>query len=189
MDLVMERMAKMTANTDNVITKEDNEKIGMKAAAAFLDKKITDLIEELAQHPSEAQQAIYKGAAQILLRNIVLPRDEMLQERSDEALKGAMTLAQGLGVSAVTQICTELQQILQQYNQHKEQVTQQVEDALRQQLEQQYAGRGIDPSQIRASMHPKYNEEMSKMEQDLNGQYIQAMDQRKEMILQQLGLV
>lgn len=189
MDLVMERMARMTANTaEPVNNDEDNEKIGMKAAAAYLDNTLADLTQELAQHPPEAQKAVFSGATKILLRNVLLPRDERLQERSDSALNGIITIAQALNAAEVSQVCAELQQILQQYNQHKDQVTQQVEEAMRGQLEQQYAGRGVDPSQIRASMHPKYNEEMSKVHQDLNGQYIQAMDQRKDMIMQQLGL-
>lgn len=188
MDLVMERMARMTANSAPVNNDEENEKAGMRLAADFLNGNVSDLAAELGKQPAEAQKSVYKGAAGILMRNITLPRDEMVKERADAALNGVMELAGALGVSSVSQLCSELQQILQQYNQHKEQVVKQLEDALRGQLEQQYAAQGIDPSQLRATMHPKYAEEMSKMQQDLNGQYLQAIDQRKDMILQQLGL-
>lgn len=189
MDLVMERMAKMTANSEPVNNDEEFEKAGMRLAADFLSGKVTDLAGELAQQPAESQKAVYKGAADILMRNITLPRDEEVKDRAEASLNGVMELAGALGVSAVSQTCSELQQILQQYNQHKEQVVQQLEEALRGQLEQQYAAQGVDPGQLRASMHPKYGEEMGKMQQDLNGQYLQAMDQRKELILEQLGLV
>ncbi len=188
MDLVMERMAKMTANAKPATNDEDNQKTGMRLAAEYLNKQLPDLAGELAKQPQDIQQAVFKGAVQTLLRNVVLPRDEMLQERSDEALSGVMNLAQALGVSAVSQSCSELQQILQQYNQHKDQVIEQLEGALVSQLEQQYAGRGADTGKLRASMHPKYHEEMAKMQQDLNNQYLQAIDQRKEIIQQQLGL-
>lgn len=188
MDLVMERMAKMTANAAPVANDEDTMKAGMRLAADFLNNQIEDLIASLVQNPPETHQAMFKGAVQTLLRNVVLPRDETLQERSEFALNGVMDIAGNLGVSAISQICSELQQILQQYGQHKEQVTKQLEGALKAQLEQQYGGRGVDPGKIRASMHPKYQEEMARMQQELNTQYNQAMQQRKDMILEQLGL-
>lgn len=188
MDLVMERMAKMTANAKPVAGDEDTMKAGMRLAADFLNNQLEDLTSALAGNPPETQQALYKGAVQTLLRNVVLPRDEMLQKRSEVALHGVMSIAGNFGVSAISQSCSELQQILQQYNKHKEQVTQQLEGALKAQLEQQYGGRGVDPGKIRASMHPKYQEEMTRMQQELNGQYNQAMQQRKDAILEQLGL-
>jgi len=188
MDLVMERMAKMTANAKTVASDEDTVKAGMRLAADFLNNQLADLPAALASSPPQEQQAMYKGAVQTLLRNVVLPRDEILQKRSEDALTGVMSIAGNFGVSAISQICTELQQILQQYDKHKEQVTQQLESALKAQLEQQYGGRGVDPGKIRASMHPKYQEEMARMQQELNGQYNQAIQQRKDTILEQLGL-
>jgi hypothetical protein len=188
MDLVMERMAKMTAATPQVSNDEDNEKVGMRLAAEFLNAPGQNLIEELAKQQPDARQAIYRGAVRTLLRNVVLPRDEVLKERSEKSLLGILDIARSLTISAITQIASELQQILQQYSQHKEQITKQLEDALLGQLKQQYAGRGVQPGKISAAMHPKYHEEMARMQQDLNGQYNQAMDQRKDLILQQLGL-
>ena len=189
MDLVMERMAKMTANAQPATSDEEIVKEGMRLAADFLGSQSGQILDRLADAPPQKQQPLFKGAVQTLLRNIVLPRDEMLKERSERALTGIMDIAGSLGVSAISQVCSEFQQILQQYNQHKEQVTKQLEDALKNQLAQQYGSRGVDPGQIRASMHPKYHDEMARMQQDLNEQYNQAMEQRKEMILQQLGLI
>ena len=188
MDLVMERMAKMTANAPEVSSDEETMKRGMRFAADYLNAKLDDLAGALAGENPKAQQAMYRGAVQTLLRNVVLPRDESLKERSDMALNGVMDIAGNLGVPSISQICTELQQILRQYNQHKEQVTAQLEDALKAQLEQQYSGRGVDRGKIRASMHPKYHDEMARMEQELNGQYNNALQQRRDTILQQLGL-
>ena len=189
MDLVMERMAKMTANAKPATSEEDIVREGMRLAADFLNSQSGQLLDKLADTPPQKQQPLFKGAVQTLLRNIVLPRDEMLKERSELALTGIMDIAGSLGVTAISQVCSEFQQILQQYNQHKEQVTKQLEDALKNQLAQQYGSRGVDPGQIRASMHPKYHDEMARMQQDLNAQYNQAMEQRKEIILQQLGLI
>ena len=188
MELVMERAAKMAEKAPAVSSDEDLVKDGMRMAAGFLDGKSSDLIAELSGQDPQNQTALFKGAAQILLRNILLPRDEMIEARNSKALGGVTTLLQAVGAEPLSQVCAEIEQILQQYNQHKEQVVSQVEDALKMQLQQQYAEKGVDPEQLTASMHPQYREEMAKMEQDLNGQYTQALDQRKEAILQQLGL-
>lgn len=188
MELVMERAAKMAANAAPVNNDEEQVKTGMKLAADYLDGKHQDIVAELAKQDPATQLPVSKGAAQILLRNIVLPRDEFLAERNNIALQGITAMIQAAGAGALTSICSELQQILQQYNQHKEQVVQQVEDGLKAQLEQQFLSKGVNPDKLTASMHPQYHEEMGKVEQDLNGQYIQALDQRKDAILQQMGM-
>ena len=188
MDLVMERAARMASNAAPTAGDEDQIKAGMRLAAEYLNGQLPDLAAELGKQSPREQLAVYKGAAKTLLRNIVLPRDEMLQERNTAALKGIQELLASVGASGLNQVCGELQKLLQQYGQHKEQVVKQLEEALLAQLEHQYAGKGVAAGQLRASMHPHYHDEMAKMEQDLNGQYTKALDQRKEMILQQSGL-
>ena len=126
-----------------------------------------------------------EGIAQTLLRNIVLPRDEDLQESGKLALQGILSLETDSG--EVQSICQELEQILAQYGQHKEQTTQQLNDAIRAQLQQQQAEGGAEPAaDINPAQHPQYHEELSKMLTSLNSQYSEAMDQRKEIILQRL---
>ncbi len=188
MDLVLERAAKMAAGAAPVSTDEEQEKQGMRLAAEYLSDQLPDLKAALKNSKPEARKAIERGAIRTLLRNIVLPRDEMLRESSEKALRGLLTVAGLLGVNSISGLCKELGQILQQYNQHREQVIGQLEDALLGQLEQQARARGIDSASLRASMHPQYQEEMAKMNEDLNDQYNQAMDQRKESIRHQLGL-
>lgn len=187
MDMVMERAAKMAANAPSVSDTDEQIKTGMRLAAEYLDQKLTDLTTELAAQPPEMQGPVSQGMLQALLRNIGLPRDEMLKERSQRALAGVQVLAGQAGAAVITATCSELQQILDQYGQHKKQVTQQLEEALLGQLKQEYMARGGNPADLNAAMHPQYGEEMAKMQGDLNNQYNQAMDQRKEMIRQQLA--
>ena len=185
MEMVLERAAKMTAETVPASDDDNLIKTGMKIAADFLNKKITDPHKELLSQAAETQTSIRKGMAQTLLRNIVLSRDENLQETGAEAIKGILLLAQNSG--EVTTICQELQQILEQYGQHKEQTTQQLKDALRSQLEQQQTAAGeSQQGTINPAMHPQYKEELAKMLTSLNNQYNDAMTQRKEVILNRL---
>ena len=155
----------------------------MKIAAEYLKNSDSDLVAALAAEPPEEKAQIQKGIAQTLLRNIVLPRDETLEAAGQAALQGILSLSKNDG--QIQSICQELAQILNQYGQHKEQTTQQLEDALKQQIQQQQMSMGQEPQDdINPAVHPKYKEELGNMLTNLNNQYNDAMNQRKEMILQ-----
>lgn len=188
MDMVMERAAKIAAEAEESGSDETAAQQGMRLAAGYLNSGEGNLQTILLEQKKEEQAAILKGMVDTLLRNIVLPRDEILLQNSAKALDAIMELASG----DVSSACSELQQLLNQYSQHKEQMLQQLEDAIRQQLEQHLAQQGTQLTEdmtINPAMHPKYQEEVDKMLTDLNGQYNEAFDQRKEMIRQQLTTV
>jgi len=186
LDMVLARAARIAAESDaQEDSGEDAVKEGMRLAAAYLNQTNGDLAASLAGQSAARQAALRRGMAQTLLRNIVLPRDEMLKARGELAIKGIIELLAAKGGAAVTAACAELGQLLGQYGKHKEQMTQQLEDALLRQLEQQYAARGAQPpARMTAAMHPKYKDELARLLLDLNDQYGQAMEQRKEMITQ-----
>ncbi len=186
MDMVMERAARMAAAAAPATDDETLVKKGMRLAADYLNGKEIDLTRELAALPPAEQGEVGKGIAQTLVRNVVLPRSKELQVSGELALHGVLTLA-GKKSEVIT-VCRELDQILKQYGQHKEQMTQQLEDAIKAQLEQQGAPRGqAGKAAMNPAMHPQYREELSRMLTGLNGQYNDAMDQRKSMILQLLS--
>ena len=185
MDMVMERAAKMAAESKDNANSDDGTLKGMRLAAEYLKTGQGNIKDVLQQEEKDEQPAILKGMTDALLRNIVLPRDEMLLESSAKALEAVAALASGQASST----CSELQQILNQYSQHKDQMVQQLNDAIRSQLEQQLAQQGTqltEDMEINPTMHPNYQEELDKMMTDLNGQYNQALDQRKETIRQQI---
>ncbi len=185
MDMVMERAAKMAADSKDNAVNDAAEKVGMRLAAEHLQKGDGSLMAMLKEQKQEDQLAILKGMSETLLRNIVLPRDEDLLESSMKALQCVAELSSG----EVSNICGEIQQILTQYSQHKEQMMQQIDDAIRNQLKQKLAEQGAELSEdvtINPAMHPQYHEEVNRVLTDLNNQYNEALDQRKDMIRQRL---
>lgn len=183
MEMVMERAAKMAAEAPEVVGNEEMVKTGMKLAANYIHTGDMDFASTLTSHSQEDQKAIKQGMAKTLLRNIVLPRDEELQRTGQTALQGILNLSQNNG--EIQTICQELAQILDQYDQHKEQSTQQLKDALKAQIQQQQMSMGRESQEdINPAMHPQFNEELGKMLTSLNNQYNDAMNQRKDMILQ-----
>jgi hypothetical protein len=186
MDMVMERAARMAARAVGQPDSQESERIGMRLAAEYIGLALDDLGQALAGQAASEQMAVRRGMAQALLRNIVLPRDEALMATGLRAMQGLVEMEQSAG--DMIAICAELKQILEQYNQHKEQIRKQLEDAVRAQLDQKLGGQpgavaggrmSMDPA-----MHPMFQKEWTRMKAELNQQYNQALDQRKEMLLQ-----
>ncbi len=183
MDLVMERAARFGKATSEELEEGEAGKRGMQLVAEYLDGKVEDLSQVLSGEKVGLQPKFRKGMIDGLLRNITLPRDEQAQARSEKCFQAILELSGG--ATDVTSTCQELVQILGQYNQHRDQVRQQMEEQFRAQYEQLMAqqtgsqgeGMNIDPSS-----QPKFREELAKAEMELNGQYTQALDQRRDMI-------
>ncbi len=182
LEMVLARAEKMAATVPDKQGDEEISKIGMRLAAGFMAGESDNLLAELEKYPQAQQPTIRRAMAKILLRNIVLPRTDELHAASDRALR---TLPLLTSSDEIVMLTDELAQILGQYNQHKEQTTQQLEDAVTSQLQQQARAQGIETDQpIDPRRHPKYQEELSNMLTNLNNQYNDAIDQRKQSIME-----
>lgn len=188
LEMVMERAARMTAEAADAPQNDDAERRGMRIAASLLNGETIDLMSYLKEQPSGEQMGVRSGMIRTFLRNIVLPREESISESSLNSLAAIQTLS---GNSAeISAICNELQQILNQYGQHREQVKQQLDQAIRNQLKQKLLEQGQaidDDMSINPAMHPQYQEEVARMSAELNEQYNEAIEQRRDAIKQRLG--
>jgi Family of unknown function (DUF6657) len=187
LDMVMERAARMAARAEDIPADQGTEQRGMRLVVDFLAGKTSELAKILEQETPSEQMAVRRGMAKALIRNIVIPRDETLMTGDLTAISGLLDL--GGPSSEMDTICTELKQILDQYSQHKEQIKQQLEDAMRAQLSQKLQEQGMAAEQtaIDPTMHPQFQEEWTRAQGDLNAQYTQAIDQRKEILQQRFS--
>ncbi|MDB4516086.1 hypothetical protein N9089_00655 [Crocinitomicaceae bacterium] len=189
MDMVMERAARLAAEAEESSGDEALANEGMRMAAAFLNGEGENLLEQLKSKAPEEQMIIRGGMARTMLRNILLPRDQEISEQSLLSLNGLQELS-GNSTDIAT-ICSELKQILEQYGQHREQVKQQFDESILNQLKMQLQQQGLavdDEMALNPTMHPQYQEEWSKASAELNNQYNDALDQRKELIGQRFGI-
>ena len=189
MDLVMERAARIGKASSEDLQKDDARKKGMQQTAEYLDGNLTSLVEKLKSEKKEVQEAVRMGMAESLLRNIILPRDEMQQERAAKASRGIIDLAGGAG--DVATICQELQQILKGYTQHREELRGQLEEQIKMQYQQllaQQAGTNGSEMNIDPAMQPKFHEEWSRIEVELTTRYNEALEQHKAQLKQRLGM-
>ena len=183
----MERAASMGHATQEEIAADEKVKDGMRMGADYLQGKEADFSDVL--EPTESSVLVKRGLVQVLLRNIVLPRDED-QQRAELAMQGLLELGKGSG--DLLSIFKDMKGILDHYQQHKKELRQQVEDAFRQQMEQAIAqqtgqaglGMKLDPA-----LHPKFQEEWSKIKSDLDEQYGKVLNQHKELVAQRFSVI
>ena len=182
LEKVMERAAAMGNATKDEIAAEERVRDGMRMGGDYLKGEEVDFSSALEQKSDSV--LIKRGLVQAFLRNIVLPRDND-QQRAEKAMQGLLELGKGSG--DLMSIFKDMKGILDHYLQHKKEIFKQVEDAFRQQMEQAVAQQGgqaglgmkVDPA-----LHPKFQEEWSRIKADLDTQYNQALDQHKDQVAQ-----
>ena len=186
LEKALERAASMGHATQEEMQAEEQVKGGMRMAADYLQGKTVDFSSVL--EAPNAADAVKKGIVLAFLRNIALPRGDENQ-RAEKAMQGLLELAKGSG--DLVSVFKDIKGILDHYLQHQKEVRQQVEDAFRQQMEQAMAqqtgqaglGMKVDPA-----LHPKFQEEWSKIKSDLDEQYSQVLKQHKELVAQRFSV-
>jgi hypothetical protein len=187
LEKVLERAASMGRASQEEIQAEEKVREGMRLAADYLQERDIDF--SMAQEATSGSALIRKGLVLVFLRNITLPRDDD-QQRAEKAMQGLLDLNKGSG--DLMTICKEMKVILNHYQQHKKEIRRQVEDAFRQQMEHALAqqtgqnglGMKVDPV-----LHPKFQEEWSRIKADLNAKYNEALDQHKKLVAQRFAVV
>ncbi|MEN8135189.1 MAG: DUF6657 family protein [Thermodesulfobacteriota bacterium] len=186
MEMVLARAARMEAEEGGEdLMAEDQVKDGMRAGAAYMRDEKTDLIAALDGCPAEGRGYFIKGVAEALLRNINLPREDEALDKAGQAMNG-LTLV-GRNHQDLLPVFADLTKILDQYRKHCEQLKEQLEANFTQmmpQLEAAMAQKTGQHMKLQPSQHPKYQEEMQKAMDDINGQYGRAIDQHKQMVVQ-----
>jgi hypothetical protein len=182
LEKVLERAATMGQASKEELASEEILKQGMRLAADYIQGQETGLVDS--QETIEKEPLFRKGLVEVFLRNIILPRDED-QQRTERAMQGLIEL--GRGSAELKTVFSEMKQIMEHYLQHKKEIRSQVEEAFRQQMEQALAqqtgqaglGMKVDPS-----LHPKFQEEWSRIKREVDEQYGQALEQHKKMVAQ-----
>ena len=186
LEKVLERAASMGRATQEEMASEERVKDGMRMAADYLSGKEVDFSGALEQTTSSV--LVKRGLVQAFLRNIVVPRDDG-QQRAEKAMQGLLDLGKGSG--DLVSIFKDMKGLLDHYMQHKKEIRQQVEDAFRQQMEQamtQQTGQAGAGMKADPGLHPKFQEEWSRIKSDLDTQYNQALNQHKDSVAQRFSV-
>ena len=186
LEKVLERAAAMGQASRQEMQAEERVKDGMRLAADYLQGKTVDFSGALGD--AADAEPVKRGIVQVFLRNIALPRGDE-NERAEMAMQGLLEMAMGSG--DLVSVFKDMKGILDHYLQHKKEIRQQVEEAFRQQMEQALAqqtgqaglGMKVDPS-----LHPKFQEEWTRVKTDLDEQYNKVLMQHKELVAQRFSV-
>jgi hypothetical protein len=186
LEKVLERAAAMGRASQEEIQADEQVKEGMRMAADYLQGKEMDLSQVM--EATVGSGLVKKGLVQVFLRNIALPRYDDLQ-RAERAMQGLLELARGSG--DLVSVFRDMKGILDHYLQHLKEVRQQVEEAFRQQMEQalsQQTGQKGLGMKVDPALHPKFQEEWTRVKSDLDDQYNKVLQQHKDLVAERFSI-
>lgn len=198
MERVMERLAAMDAAAGgedaDAASREADEREGMRKAAAYMRDELDSLTACLSGEP-QSVTAIRRGMVQTLLRNIFLPREEAQLLPAEKAMQGLVELLSddpsGSASKEWLGFLAELKKLLKQYLAHREHFKKQLSEQFAQQmemLESKLASQTGVSVKLSPEQHPKFQEEWKRVEEELDGQYKQAIEQVKQQLGEHFGL-
>ncbi len=130
LEIALEKAERLGSISKEELQVQKWEEEGKKKAAAFLKEEIESLQQGLSEIPPEYLQAALKGVSEVLLRNVMLPRDKSQWETINRSFQG---LKEVKG-SIAEQIVPQMEYILKNYEQtldsYKQQFQQQVQASL-----------------------------------------------------------
>ena len=182
-ELAMEKIDKLGEATEDERLEWKYIPEGEKLAAKYL-KHDAELSTELGKYDKKAAKYVSKGVSGVLIKNINLPRDEAGKRTNKLAMDGIKAIkTDKVRVEAV------LNQIRHVFNHHAEQGEKQLKQAyaslksdFQAKVEQALRQQGASMSGVRIDIEkqPQFQEEWRKMKIQLEGQYLQLLDEYKQ---------
>ena len=183
LDIAREKIEKLEKATDEERLKWKYVPEGEKLAVKYL-KQGCNLVVEMSQYEENIRKYIIEGAADILTRNINLPRDDSARKNNRKAMDGLKNLkSDKVGVENVFSKIRYVfnhyteqgeQQRRQAYERLKTEVEARVQEKLRQQLVSFVAG------SIDVERQPQFQEEWRRIQAQLDSQYLKHLDEYKQ---------
>jgi hypothetical protein len=182
-EIALEKAEKIGEATDEERLRWKHLPEGEKLAARYLKQNL-NLVSELGNFDQSIVRYIKEGAAEILLRNIYLPKNDLARKNNKKAMEGLKALkSDKVGVENIYSKMRSLfnhyieqgeQQRRQAYEQLKAEFTAKVQQAVQQQLGTA-VGFNID-----IERQPQFQEEWHKLLVRLDSQYIVLLNEYKQ---------
>jgi len=183
LEIAIEKVERLGEATDEERLKWKYVPEGEKLAARYLKQNL-NLVAELGNYEEKVVRYIKEGAADILIRNINLPKDELARRNNKRAMEGLKTLKSNkIGVE---NIYSKMRSIFNHYIEQGEQQRKQAYQRLKvefeakvQQAIQQQLGSAVG-IKIDVERQPQFQEEWRKLQTQLDSQYIKLLDEYKQ---------
>jgi hypothetical protein len=186
LEIAMEKLKELDEATDDERLRWKYVPQGEKLAASYL-KQDCNLIAELGKYEQDVAGYMAEGAGSVLIRNINLPRHELAKRNNRRAMEGIKILkSDKVGVeniySQIRQVFSHYaKQGAQQRKQAYESLKTEFEAKVKQAIQQQFGSTsGI---KIDIENQPQFQAEWSKMQSQLDSQYLKLLNEYKQELL------
>lgn len=183
LELAMEKVEKLGKVTDEERLKWKYVPEGERLAARYL-KQDCDLVVELSQYEKNVIRYVIEGAADILIRNINLPKDDLAKRNNRRAMDGLKNLKSDK--VSVENVFSKIRRIFNHYVEQGEQQGKQAYESLKTEFEakvQQAVQLQLGlPMKVKIDVErqPQFQEEWRKIQAQLDSQYLKLLDEYKQ---------
>ncbi len=175
-EIAMEKADRLGRATKEELETEKWLDHGHRIVARYMQSEIEDLETGLSDISGDELPLVLKGATEILLRNIVLPRDKDQWPGIKKALSGFVELKG----SVANQIIPRIEQLMESYEQTRDQYHEQLKmqmqnhlGGIKQAISQQY-GTAM-ASEIDVDSLPEFQKEWSRISSEITDQFEQQL--------------
>ncbi len=181
-EIAMEKVEKLGEATDEERLKWKYVPQGEGLAARYLKENL-NLVVELSQYEENAKKYIIKGAAEILIRNISLPKNDATKKNNRRIMDG-LKLLKSDKVSAEN-VYSKIRYLFNHYTEEGEQQRREAYQTLKTELEakiQQAMQQQLGPligMKIDVEKQPQFQQEWRKIQTQLDSQYLTHLNEYK----------
>ena len=183
LEIAMEKVEKLEEATAEECLRWKYVPEGEKLAARYL-KQDYNLAVELGKYEEKVTKYVIEGAADILIRNISLPKNDLTRQNNKRAMDGLkMVKSDKVGVENVY---SKMRRIFNHYVEQGERQKKQAYERLKTEFEakvqqaiQQQLG-SLVGFKVDVERQPQFQEEWHKLEARLDLQYIKLLDEYKQ---------
>jgi hypothetical protein len=182
-EIAMEKIEKLGEPTEEERLEWKYVPEGEKLAARYLKDDVA-LASEMAKFEKKGVPYVVEGASDILIKNIMLPETDFAKKTARRALDGVKAIKSDK--SHVEVVANQIRQLFNHYTENGEKQKKQAYAALKQDFQgkieqalRQQMGSNVSGVRIDVEKQPQFQEEWRKLKSQLDGQYLQLLDEYK----------
>ena len=182
LEIAKEKMEKMGQPTEEERLKWKYAPEGEQLAVKYLEKDC-NLVTEMSQYQENIRKYVAEGAADILIRNITLPKNDVAKKDNTRVMDGLKVLkSDKVGIENVY---SRIRHIFSHYAEQGEQQRQEAYESLKaefetklQQAMQQQLGLSTG-AKVNVEKQPQFQQEWRKVQSQLDSQYLNLLGEYK----------
>jgi len=185
-EIAMEKAERLGKATDEERLEWKYVPEGERLAARYI-KQDCNLVAELSQYEEKTKKYVIQGVADILIRNINLPKSNLVKRTNKRAMEGLKIVKSDK--ASVENVYSKIRRIFEHYVGQGEQQRKQAYQSLKAEFEariqqaiQQQLGSFVG-IRIDVERQPQFQEEWRKLLLQLDSQYVMLLDEYKQELL------